>query len=139
MPEFFAQHTPADRGADSDFSDFFRGYVDCAEWLLPTDTGESDSINRDDIRGWSRSVVRTMRADCRDFYRANRADLLDYVETTGRGMESAGMDFYLTRERHGAGFWDRGHAACLTRLTDAAHGFGEFGYPWLSRGWLRLD
>jgi hypothetical protein len=38
----------------------------------------------------------------------------------------AGQDFWLTRNRHGCGFWD-GHweKPAATKLTDAAHAFGE--------------
>ena len=37
----------------------------------------------------------------------------------------AGHDFWLTRNRHGAGFWDRGLGERGQRLTDAAHVYGE--------------
>lgn len=36
-----------------------------------------------------------------------------------------GHDFYLTRNRHGAGFWDRGLGELGDRLTVHAHSFGE--------------
>ena len=34
-------------------------------------------------------------------------------------------DFWLTRNRHGAGFWDRGLGVLGDLLTDAAHAWGE--------------
>jgi len=38
----------------------------------------------------------------------------------------AGHDLWLTRNRHGAGFWDGdGPEPAATRLTDAAHALGE--------------
>jgi hypothetical protein len=38
----------------------------------------------------------------------------------------AGHDFWLTRNGHGAGFWDGDWPEPLaTVLTDAAHAFGE--------------
>ena len=37
----------------------------------------------------------------------------------------AGHDFALTRNRHGAGFWDRGLGEAGDVLTDLAHSFGE--------------
>ena len=37
-----------------------------------------------------------------------------------------GHDFWLTRNRHGAGFWDRGLEFVGINLTDAAHAWGEF-------------
>jgi hypothetical protein len=39
--------------------------------------------------------------------------------------ESLGHDFWLTRNRHGAGFWDRGLGELGERLTKAAQSFGE--------------
>ena len=40
-------------------------------------------------------------------------------------MDYAGHDFWLTRNGHGAGFWDRGLGEAGKKLTDAAHAFGE--------------
>jgi len=45
----------------------------------------------------------------------------------------AGHDFWLTREHHGAGFWDRGLGVAGARLTDAAHTFGACDL-WVSPG-----
>lgn len=39
--------------------------------------------------------------------------------------EQFGHDFYLTRNHHGAGFWDRGLGELGDKLTQAAHSFGE--------------
>jgi hypothetical protein len=60
-----------------------------------------------------------MYADCADFKKANRDDL----ETID--SEIAGINFWLTRNGHGAGFWDLGLGAIGQRLTDAAHVYGE--------------
>jgi hypothetical protein len=50
---------------------------------------------------------------------ANAADLAD--------MDPAqvGHDFWLTRNHHGAGFWDRGMGEAGDRLTAAAEAWGE--------------
>lgn len=37
-----------------------------------------------------------------------------------------GHDFALTRNRHGAGFWDRGRGDIGDILTDRAHPYGEW-------------
>ena len=45
-----------------------------------------------------------------------------------RGTADAARTFNslgLTRNRHGAGFWDRGHGDKGKRLTDAAHAYGS--------------
>lgn len=64
--------------------------------------------------------------DCRDFVASHIFDLM----ACGLDSEQCGHDFALTRNRHGAGFWDRKHRgkvedAALDRLTDAAHAYGS--------------
>jgi hypothetical protein len=68
--------------------------------------------------------------DCADFFAGNLRDLWAYVREQGpvsdrHAFRSAGHDFALTRNRHGAGFWDRGLGDLGARLTDAAHAYGE--------------
>ena len=129
MPEFFPAHNSVD-------PEFLAGYMGAFEWLWPED-GE-DAIDRDKVRGWSADAKRKMRADCKAFVNANAADLALYCELSQRDMESAGHDFYLSREGHGAGFFDRGNHPVFDRLQKAARVWGEAGYPWLSRGWVRI-
>lgn len=43
----------------------------------------------------------------------------------GITAERMGHDFALTRNRHGAGFWDRGYGPLGDTLTEVAEGFGE--------------
>lgn len=132
MPEFVAEHIPTFKRepmlASEGFEDFLRGYFAAAEWLLP------EEIDRTRIHGWSRDTRIVMIADCRMFWRYNATDLREYIAQ--RSAENAGSDFFLTRERHGAGFWDRGLGDVGKRLTKAAHSYGEFGYPYLHRGWI---
>lgn len=137
MPEFFASHTPAPRTQDADFEAFVTGYFECAEWLWPEPSGDGDDgFDRSKVRGWHSSAIRAMRDDCRAFWRSNRGDLAKYAEA--RSWGDAGHDFFLTREGHGAGFWDRGLGELGDRLSKACKGWGEYGYPYLSRGWVRL-
>jgi hypothetical protein len=44
--------------------------------------------------------------ECRDFQEANAA-LLDEAYERGYSEHRAGVDYWLTRNGHGAGFWDR--------------------------------
>jgi hypothetical protein len=120
--------------------DFMAGYLAAAEWLMRDEmdsegTGDCRDIER---RGWTRASLAEAESDCADFIDSNAADLDAYTAETGRGMESAGHDFFLTRNRHGAGFWDRGNGACLRRLTDASHGYGEADSMLLRNGFMRL-
>ena len=78
--------------------------------------------------------------DAVDFLAANLADLSliamqESVKDENRYLTAAtvaatvyaqhGHDFALTRNHHGAGFWDRGYGDVGDRLTDAAQAYGE--------------
>jgi hypothetical protein len=143
MSEFYPDHTPTNLPT-SRYGDFLRGYFAAAEWLLPTDTGEPENdMDRDKIRGWSRQAIKQMKADCRAFWSANRKALDEYCELRGSphgytAEQCAGHDFYLSREGHGAGFFDRGAEPVFNQLQDAASVWGEFGYPYLVRGYINI-
>lgn len=64
------------------------------------------------------ATLEEMRNDCRDFFEANSEDL------TNMDPGQAGHDFWLTRNHHGAGFWDRGLGDLGDRLTKAAQVYG---------------
>lgn len=97
-------------------------YVICALWSSTDDDGDplDDWATTEAV---SPSALATMRDDCDAF--------LEYCEDTGldlSGLSPAqiGHDFWLTRNRHGTGFWDRGLGQLGDELTEASHTFGEF-------------
>lgn len=57
--------------------------------------------------------------DCEAFQKANAEDLEDVDDS------QAGHDFWLTRNRHGTGFWDRDLGKVGERLTEAAQLYDE--------------
>ena len=106
---------------------FFGAYVECALWSStcnhPDDPDsdasfESAGYSADDIAPES---LTSMRMDCRDFTEAHG----ELIEQAGLSTEQAGHDFWLTRNRHGAGFWDRGLGEVGEALTKNAHAYGE--------------
>ena len=60
-----------------------------------------------------------MTADCSAFIDANKADLENL------DASQCGHDFWLTRNGHGCGFWDRGLEELGERLTKACKRFKE--------------
>lgn len=93
---------------------FFQAYATCALW------SSSDEINGKDVNldtlgreKLAPGVLEDMRAECDAFIAANTADLeqLD--------PEQAGHDFWLTRNGHGAGYWNRGNGEVGERLSKA--------------------
>lgn len=114
---------------------FTRGYMECALWASNNDNGENNPPPLDETHGvedFAPETIETVRADCERFQRENTADIeaaLPSYEAIANGIdprEHAGHDFWLTRNGHGAGFWDGDLPDALgDRLTQAAHGFGE--------------
>ena len=94
---------------------FVRAYAVCALWSSVDPDG--NPLDGHDI---APETMREMRSDCADFIRANRADLRIHA-LAGQ----AGNDFWLTRNGHGAGFWDRGLGDLGDRLTEAAEIYGD--------------
>ena len=102
---------------------FVRGYLVCALWSSTDYDGEplNDNYDETDI---APQCLAGMRADCVSFIDAQMEDLKQYVarmsRDEGEAWSSAGHDFWLTRNGHGAGFWDRGLGELGDRLSAAA-------------------
>lgn len=113
---------------------FIDGYVECALWAdcMPAE-GEPDDAEM----GGRESLEMTadgrerMAVDCDAFIARNLPDLVTYCElrtydpSQGPVASYAGHDFWLTRNGHGAGFWDRGLGDLGERLSDAARAYGD--------------
>lgn len=104
--------------------EFTRHYIICALWSTNDNTTEqggeplSANYSEDDL---APETYEAMRNDCADFMTAN-ADLL---EESGLSIEQQGHDFWLSRNGHGAGFFDRGTAGLWDVLQDAAKVYGS--------------
>ena len=94
---------------------FTQAYIECALWVGIVDDNDGQ-YTLDDL---AQEALAVMTADCAAFQRDHADDI-----TTGTDQR-AGHDFYLTRNRHGAGFWDGDWSPEVgKRLTDAAHTYG---------------
>lgn len=108
--------------------DMLNAYVACALWSTPTcdpdgNLGEYlDSTDYD----LAPETLEAMRADCEAFYRDEYTDDVRLHWTPSDFGHDFGHDFWLTREHHGVGFWDRGAGPIGERLTQAAHVYGGF-------------
>ena len=111
---------------------FFDAYCVTALWSSHDESDESGGEPLDynyAINDIAPDSLAKMRADCDAFYAANYDDLncegVTYspdFDQDGRG----GHDFWLTRNGHGAGFWDGDWPKLQgERLSDAARAFGE--------------
>lgn len=113
---------------DSGLTQMLEQCVETALWSsTDPDTEEplDDTFGPDDLDNdrWLELL-----SDCDSFRECNAADLAD-IEPG-----QAGHDFWLTRNRHGAGFWDRGLGEAGERLTAAAHVYGGIDLMPLSGG-----
>lgn len=113
---------------DPRLSLFTRGYLDCLGWLGaigPDDRADVDADHFDpdvlDDQDFNRCVD-----ECAQFYQHARSQLEQVCKPlSDYDWEKAGHDFCLTRNGHGAGFWDRGREKVWTELTDMSKTYGE--------------
>ena len=92
---------------------------ECALWSSTDDIGAplDRGYSREDI---DRHTLAMMRRDVVAFLSANEEEIDGLIDR-------AGHDLWLTRNRHGAGFWDGDWPEpAATRLTESAHKMGEF-------------
>ncbi len=103
---------------------FTQGYIESMMWTLTDEDGHSlDYLGLHDI---APEAIEKCRAVCAEFQEMNREDLDQASDESHRDDSSHGHDFWLTRNHHGAGFWDRGYDETLGEaLTTAAHAYGE--------------
>lgn len=117
---------------------FHDGYVTGALWsdVMDPETGEPADVDYtpDDL---TRDAADALSSDARDYYTANGALIgafCRYLSRTGRqplhdAYAVAGHYFWLTRNGHGAGFWDAGAGRVGDLLSDRAHTYGS-AYLW---------
>ncbi len=118
----------------ANLDDFSKGYLIASIWAetdQSTPSGGEPIDSNYSIQDFYHKDLHYMIEDCKAFQEKN-ADLLKrYYElynpkTDCSVQECAGHDFWLTRNHHGVGYWDRGLPDELGEaLTEAAHAFGE--------------
>ncbi|KKK92496.1 hypothetical protein LCGC14_2702340 [marine sediment metagenome] len=97
---------------------FTQAYLECALWASLDDNGESLDVH--DITDIAPPTLAEMVADCKAFQESHYDDMSD-------DLERAGHDFWLTRNGHGAGFWDGDWPDDVgNRLTEASKVYGEY-------------
>lgn len=110
-------------------SPMVRSYLETALWSTIAMIAEDDCDSTYDAMGYTiddfhPDAIAYAAADCEGF-----GDECDMYLQAEHGLQSdiegnAGHDFWLTRERHGAGFWD-GDWKYGDELTKVAHAYGS--------------
>lgn len=116
---------------EEDLIEMTRHYLIAMLWSTPSGEEleeESEHLDGlfevDDLPVW---IFLDARKECREFLdKAIASRLLDGAHS----FEQVGHDFWLTRNHHGVGFWDRPeiYGEHKDTLTELAEGFGE-RYP----------
>lgn len=107
---------------------FTNAYAEAAIWSSTVEEpGTDELVPMDtyfDVSNLHPETVANMIRDCSQFQEANADDLAAFYVATDKGPEQGGHDLWLTRNGHGAGFWDRGAGEVGERLSDAAAKIG---------------
>lgn len=109
----------------SDLRKFWYAYIECALWASTNlDSGQplNKKYSKNDID--SESLAKMLN-DCRDFTTDNGRNLDELIRDGLGAIEQCGHDFWLSRNGHGAGYFDRGYGALGDRLQSAARVWGE--------------
>ena len=93
----------------------FDAMIEAALWSSTDQDGEPLEIN---FAPWdvAEGTREELRSELADFMEDSAED----IAASGLSDEQVGFDFWLTRNGHGAGFWDRGLGEVGERLTAAA-------------------
>lgn len=119
---------------------FLRGYMACALWASSNESGEGITDDHDSSH-MSKETLTTIASDCEAFLVAVGDVPHEAFEPTLGDAQSAdnesladqmGHDFWLTRNGHGAGFWDGDWAAGSIGDDDMSHCI-------YSRSWTGMD
>lgn len=112
--------------------EFLASYIGTAMWSSNDESREDggdpidDNYDRSDL---APKAEAEMRADCERFLAENAAALSSCTCSRQSDTSKAtqcGHDFWLTRNGHGAGFWDGDYSEPeATQLTDASKKFRE--------------
>lgn len=118
---------------ETDYQRFLSGYTTALYWSS-SDTVDGEDVTLDQYPT-STQADDHCRAACLAFFTANMGDVYSaataYKSPDHDGLELAGHDFALTRNGHGAGFWDGDLPDDLgARLTEASKVAGEC-WPYL--------
>lgn len=110
---------------DDEVNEFIRGYDECVEFTDPDGDYDDEMVEEghDDCRAFITSELDDLRAAVEHY------SVRAYGRGEGTAWDWMGHDFWLTRNGHGAGFWDRGLGELGDRLTDAAHAYGSVDVP----------
>jgi hypothetical protein len=105
--------------------DFQKGYVEAALWSSMDNSNDSggDPLDKNySPENIAPETLQEMVQDCNDFVQVAAAQL----EQSGLDDVQAGRDFWLSRNGHGAGYFDRGLGQIGEELQKLAKSYGSY-------------
>jgi len=109
--------------------DFTKGYIEAALWASPAaEDSEDETLDKYSCSDIDPESILEMEKECKEFQEENKEALEvyyakmkddEYRDAKWTSEEYAGHDFFLTRNGHGAGYWDRGFEECGDKLSEA--------------------
>ncbi len=114
-PDFAEQVDTADRAV-----------LECALWSSSDWTSGEPLDGAYGVDDFDAATAAQLRADTDAFIADNHEALSRVIDASGGSYDwsNVGHDFWLTRNGHGAGFWDRGFGEDGKALSEAAHAYG---------------
>jgi|SRR5882672_661127 len=128
MPEFILDTgNEAGAAAFAALDEFTRGYVTCM-FFTSTGSGDDDDLEHATLAELAPETWTRIETDCAAFQFIAPHMLTMACERDGYNAGRAGHDFWLTRNGHGAGFWDRDELEASDlgdKLSTIARRFGS--------------
>jgi hypothetical protein len=116
----------APAGPTEELREFYIGYVDAALWSS-SDCHPVTGEILESLEGFEPSIEFKQKAfsDCHAFWHTHFGLLQTLCIDYNTYWAQHGHDLWLTRNGHGAGYWDRNYGMVGERLTEAATALGE--------------
>ena len=114
MTKYFEENT---------LPEFIKHYIMAMLWSSNDDNDDplDDNYDSDNLSKEAKDII---EKDCREFIgKVEKAGLIDAINDN---TDQAGHDFWLTRNGHGAGFWDRGIGEVGEALSTECDSWREF-------------
>jgi hypothetical protein len=106
---------------------FVDGYIEGVAWANVAFEDDALDGGLEDVE-LPEDVEETLRQDALDFLAGEHVETFVRAAVRrlpGYGFDSAGIDFALTRNGHGAGYWDRGLGVLGDALTYLSKPYGS--------------
>ena len=107
---------------------FLRQYLVTALWSSTDNADDSGGEPLDanySVSDFTKESLRKAKKDCDNFVAYAADELAQLKDEHGADDGQNGHDFWLTRNGHGAGFWDRGYGKLGDEISKKAKSFGS--------------